>query len=74
MEETITITKLDYDLLIGQNNELRQQNIDLQKQLLKETKCSQRVLTVYCTVIADIIKNQNELAEYFDNKGAAENG
>ncbi len=57
MEETITITKLDYDLLIGQNKKLLEQNLSLQEQLLKEMNCAEKVLTAYCSLIRDIVNS-----------------
>ncbi|MBQ7450695.1 hypothetical protein IJS77_04695 [bacterium] len=62
MEETITIKKLDYDLLIGQNKDLLQQNKSLQEQLLREMNCSAKVLKAYCSLIQDIVKNGNEMS------------
>ena len=62
MEETITIKKIDYDLLIGQNKDLLQQNKSLQEQLLREINCSAKVLKAYCSLIQDIIKNGNEMS------------
>lgn len=62
MEEKITIKKIDYDLLIGQNKDLLQQNKSLQEQLLREINCSAKVLKAYCSLIQDIVKSGNEIS------------
>ena len=75
MEETITIKKIDYDLLIGQNKDLLQQNKSLQEQLLREINCSAKVLKAYCSLIQDIVKNGNEIsAEIKLLRNEAKNG
>ncbi len=61
--ETITIKKIDYDLLVGQNKELLEQNKSLQEQLLKEINCSTKIVKAYCVLINDIIKNGNNFLE-----------
>ena len=57
MEETITIKKLDYELLVGQNKDLLEQNKSLQEQLLREMNCSSKIITAYCSLIQDIVNS-----------------